>query len=517
MSLGMLVSCAGDSEPSARPPLLPISPLHDERMSRTVADRLTTLRYEISSALAEPTISAGTLAGHFGQLGVELLAFEFDGDARVCFENARRLDPRDHRWPYYLGHTLDRLGHVDSSLAAFDRATQLSPDNGPLRLALVDGLFEADRLDQARRHLLRAAELLPAAAAPRIGLARLSARERDFAAAVQLFEEALRLEPAATQIHYPLGLAYRALGDLDRARFHLDRRGSGRARIDDPLHAAILRRATGARALNLRGDYARLEGRLEAARDLYAQTVEVEPDNVEYRVDLGATWLELDELDSAAIHLKAAVQLDSTHAVGHYNVALLLVRQGRQDQARSHFLNALRFRPDYRDAHLNLGALDLRSGRHRDAARHFDAVVHADPLHAGAHYGKGMALMYLGIWSEAHDWLTASHDLVPGSLEIAAITARLLAACPLARHRDGEEALTIARALVAADRSLSHIEIEAMALAELGRFAQAIALQQQIIATARQARLKAVEQRLQAALEGYQKGHPMRVPLGSSI
>ena len=50
-----------------------------------------------------------------------------------------------------------------------------------------------------------------------VGLGKIAASQKDFDTAIRHFEAALSLQPKATAIHYPLALAYRGKGDLEKA------------------------------------------------------------------------------------------------------------------------------------------------------------------------------------------------------------------------------------------------------------------------------------------------------------
>jgi hypothetical protein len=91
--------------------------------------------------------------------------------------------------------------------------------------------------------------------------------------------------------------------------------------------------------------------------------------------------------------------------------------------------------------------------------------------------------------------------------------ARLLAASPDERARDGSRALQIAQQMFdAGEKSTSLGETIAMALAEQGNFAQAIGIQRDIIAAAQRAGLTATVQRMTANLALYERRQPCRTP-----
>jgi len=63
----------------------------------------------------------------------------------------------------------------------------------------------------------------------------------DAASAVDYFERALELQPRASSVHHALGLAYRQLGDLERAELHLGLGGEAPVQLTDPNLSSITR------------------------------------------------------------------------------------------------------------------------------------------------------------------------------------------------------------------------------------------------------------------------------------
>ena len=90
--------------------------------------------------------------------------------------------------------------------------------------------------------------------------------------------------------------------------------------------------------------------------------------------------------------------------------------------------------------------------------------------------------------------------------------ARLLAAAPDDRLRDGPRAMELVQELVARGRTLDLGATMAMALAELGRFAEAAALQRDLIAAADKNGLRDVVRRLKTNLGLYERSEPCRTP-----
>ncbi len=518
--LGLVVlapgfNCAPDHETTASAGLAVIPAPNFATMEPGVREQLESAQERLDEALARAGSEPCELSRLLGRQGQLYLAYSFELAAQACFRNAGQLAPGDFRWSYYLGNLLRRSGKGEESRDHYERVLQLNPDYLPAAVALADLYMEANLLDEAGKVLDQVREKEASHAAVLVRRGQLASLRNDYDKAIQYLEAALELDPRASAVFYPLGLAYRALGELEKARYFVERQGARKASLADPLLEELADLAGGARSLQTRGNEAYRQGRLDEALEAYRQAVEAAPDNGEFRVNLAAVLSKMDDLDGAAGHLRQALRLDPRDALGHFNLAAVLARQGYDREALEHYDKAIALRPDYKNAHFNLANALLRLGRSEVAAAHFGRVLELEPGNAAAMVGRALALMQLEEWEAAADMLQEGYAARPDHHALALAFARLLAACPLDELRDGPRALAIARQVAAADHSASSAEVVAMALAEVGRFEEAVQLQEKILAAAQRQRLDAAH--LRANLEGYRERRPARRPLGEGI
>ena len=90
--------------------------------------------------------------------------------------------------------------------------------------------------------------------------------------------------------------------------------------------------------------------------------------------------------------------------------------------------------------------------------------------------------------------------------------ARLLAAAPEATVRDGGRALALVEPVMKAAATLDAAETVAMALAEVGRFDEAAALQREAVAQAHRIGDARAAARLAAGIALYERRQPARTP-----
>ncbi len=359
-----------------------------------------------------------------------------------------------------------------------------------------------------RRMLRRDPRSAPALAA----LGKLAADNGDHAAAARHFEATLRIDPKATEIHYPLGLAYRGLGDLERARRFLEQRGGGEAALDDPLLDQLETLTSGMRLHQNRGSEAFLQGHFAEAAEHYRRAVDAKPSSALAHANLASALTRLDQLEEAQTHFRKALEIEVVHADANRNYGTLLARLGQDERAIVHYRRGLAVDPGNGDGHFNLANALRRLGRFQEALPHYHRAGEIDPRRRRAHLGHALTLIRLERWQQAVDVLEAASATFPDHHPLAQALARLLACSPPSTLRDGHRAHQISRSLLDTETSLDHVETVAMALAELGRFEQAIVYQSQALDAARGARRPDLISRLSANLERYRAGRPCRAP-----
>jgi cytochrome c-type biogenesis protein CcmH/NrfG len=123
-----------------------------------------------------------------------------------------------------------------------------------------------------------------------------------------------------------------------------------------------------------------------------------------------------------------------------------------------------------------------------------------------------MALVRLGRYREARDWFDEASRLHPDRPDFPFALARLLAAAPDDSVRDGQRAQAIVEHLSRTSKTIDLGETMAMALAERGQFADAIAVQRQVMEASKRSGLDAVTRRMAANLLRYERRQPCRIP-----
>lgn len=500
------------SGPAGRAGLLAVS-LPDlskaaDAVQAQVRQRFGVLASKIDNQATPPA----ELAESYGDMGRLFMVAEYLDAAEPCFANAATLVARDMRWPYFLGHIYRLRNQPEAAAAYFERALERQPDHLPSLLWLGEVYLAANRPDQAQTHLARAAAIQPGSAAAAYGLGRLTLARKDFKQAVTQFERTLELAPQASSVEYPLGLAYRELGNAAQARVHLARRGEGGVTTPDPLMDALGDLLQNAQAFEVRAAQALDSRDWPAAIDNLRKALALAPDNPYAHLNLGTALVLSGETAAARSEFEAALRLAPGLAKAHYALGILFEEDGREKDAIDAFARAVEHEPGSIEARLSLADALRRNGREEDSLPQYVETLRLDPSIARAQFGAAMALVRLRRHAEARARLDEGARAYPDQPGFPHALARLLAASPDARVRDGRRALLLMQPLLQAQPSVALNETMAMVQAELGDFAEAAAWQRNAIGAARQAGRADLVKALGDTLALYERGQPCRTP-----
>ena len=474
--LGVLAAGAGDIE-TARPAFRHALDLRADdapalvRLADLELEQAQVDEAELLYVRAAVVDDSAAVAYGMGRVAEERGAY---AEAIGQFERALTLQPGASVVHYHLGQAYRELGE-------FDRAEEALARSGPNRVAMADPLMhELTTLaigalpHLARGHAAaREGRLADAESAYRQAvaadatnvrahesLATLLLRRGDPEGAIEHFGVAVRLAPENAQAHSDLGVLLAELGRNDRALEHL-----GRAvELEPGLVQALL----------TLGNVRTRLGRLDEAEATYRLVLESEPGNGEARLGLGAVLAQNGNFEQAVVELREALRLapEAEQAPRvHFGLAEALVRTGRLDEALPHYTR----------------------------------VREIDPAQSLAWLREATVLMGLGRFAHAKTVLEARLRVDSTDAPAAHSLARLLAGAPEASLREGPRAMAIAGALLEADNSAPSAETAAMALAEVGRFDEAISIQRTLVEEARRQGRTGDERRLARNLERYER------------
>jgi tetratricopeptide (TPR) repeat protein len=488
-------------------------PLPDfSAMEPSVRDQLRARYSSLTGQIESRGTNDAELGTAYGELGTLLMAASYFDAAEACYLDAQTLAPADVRWPYYLGHLYKAKGAPAKSAAAFERALELRPDDVATLVWLGGAQLAQGRSDAARPLFDRALSLHPGSAAAHFGAGRVALANREYPEAVTHLERALALDPQATATHYQLAMAYRGSGDLAKAEAQLAEKGTIEPRPADPLMRALDGLLESAEAYNVRGGQELDARNWAAAAEDFRKGLALSPADPSLGHRLGTALYQMGDAAGAVEQFREVIRTHPEFAKAHFSLGVIMAATGRHREAIEAFSNAVKHDPGYIQARLQLARELARTGQPQAGLAQFQQVLERDPAAKDAAFGYAMTLVRLRRYREARDRLASAAGSYPADPVFRYALARVLAAAPDADVRNGAEAKAIVDKLLETEHSIDVGATAAMALAELGQYGQAVAVQREVIATAETAGLHDVVRHLGDNLKLYERRQPCRTP-----
>lgn len=503
---------AQPESPSARALMLVDLPEFAEATEESVRRQIRERHAAVTTRAADPQSSARDIALAYGELGKLLMAARHLGSAETSLLNARALEPRERQWSYYLGHLYKDRGDLTQAAGFFEEARLLKPDDVATLTWLAEIHLAQGRPDGADTALTKALALEPRSVAVLFGLGRVAQARNDHRQAVRHFEAALTVDKKAAAIHYPLAMSYRALGEREKAEAHVKQRGEGPILPTDVLMQEMRGLLNSTAEYERRGAAALNSGDWATAAAELRKGVEIDPADPSLRHRLGTALFQLGDTSGAVEEFQQVVRTSPTFARAHYSLGLIDQAQGRRRDAIGRFGAAVNADPDYVEARLALAGTLRRSERARDSIEHYQRALKTDPRSGDAAFGYAMALVGLGRYGEARDRFVEGMTSFPAHTGFPHALARVLAAAPDDRVRNGQRATALVEGLLQRHQTLELGESMAMALAELGRYDEAATVQRDVIAAAKGSGRDDLAVRMVDNLRAYERRQPCRRP-----
>jgi len=462
--------------------LEPIAELDVSGAEPLVRQAIGEARAAIVGLLEVSEPDRASLANAYGRLGAIYQLQEVQSGAEACYENARRLQPDGFRWTYYAGYLALRAGRADKALADFNAAQELRTDYPPLTLRLGEARMDKGDFPAARILFEQAAEASGLRAAALYYLGQIDLLDRRYEAAAEHLEEALRLNPGATEAHYPLAQAYRALGDDTRAREHLARFEPRVPTAEDPLIGQLEGAVKRSVPLFSRGMQAIYERDFAAAAELFGQGLEVDPNNAPARVSYARALFLGGDAPAAERELRRALTAENPPVLARFLLGVVHEAAERIEAAADAYRETLALDPSHAGAHYALANLAFRQKRYEEAAAHYGAALGAD---RDVQPARLMGLVAQRQAGGADSSIAADLDQLaessPRDPALQYARSRLLALSPDGAARDPGRALELASRLVAEQPIPPYVEVLALSYAANGRFDDAVRAQQALV------------------------------------
>ena len=380
------IHCGDRNPPDANVGPLPQVDLAtvDPNLSERLSEKLAVLRAAPNDALAN------------GEVGKLLHAYRLFELAAQFYQRAETLDPGDTRWPYYLGVIEASEGRYDEAIVRFQSALAIYPAFVPAKKRLARALLDDGKFDESLGIYSALLVSEPADAEIRTGIGKVQAALGNTQEAVAHLVRAVEILPNYGEAHYALALAYRDLGDEQRAteqfkRYEEDKLGAPFS--EDPLMTAVNDLNRSARDYLRAGIEAQKEGRIREAIEHHVRALQLDADLHQAHAGLIVLYGLAGNSDAARRHYQQALTLNPNSVAVHYNYGRLCYDEENYKQADESFQRALEINPDDAFVNNNMGETKEQLGRIEDAIRYYRRAVANRPDYGHAHFNLGRTMM----------------------------------------------------------------------------------------------------------------------------
>jgi len=235
------------------------------------------------------------------------------------------------------------------------------------------------------------------------------------------------------------------------------------------------------------------------------------PPNHLTHYNLALAYQDLGQAAQAEEQFQAALALKENFAPAHLNYGIALATRGDLSAAHHHFQRAWQLDPTVTSG-TNLGHVSRQLGDFAQAVTVFRDTLQLEPANLQLQLNLATALGELGQYFEARDLLRQTVQQAPEQPAVHLALAWILAAAPDDAVRDGTAAITAARRACELTNYSEPQTIDALAaaLAESGRYLEALETVERALALAERLKRTELIPELQARRDLYQKQQPYR-------
>jgi len=361
-----------------------------------------------------------------------------------------------------MGLALAAKGEFDQAIEYYQRALEMQPEFAEARSNLGWALYQQGHHDRAIEVLRQAVARAPTLASAHNNLGwALDGRGRH-SEAVEAYREALRLNPDFAMAHNNLGMALVAMGQIEQA-------------VEEYRQAIRLQPSFAEAHYNLGVSLAQL-GRTDEAMVAYGRALSLNPSHPRARNNLGWLLHQKGRHAEAEVELRAAIKASPRFTRAMNNLGMVLTAEGKLDEAVAVYARLLQSEPGHVEGCNNLGIALAKQGKDQEAVTWFRESLKFRPDYGPAR--DNLLALYLrkGQYEQAITLLREASKNASDQPGVLSNLAWLLATCPVADLRNGQEALRLAGRAdeLSGGRSPRALDSLAAAQAELGQFDRAV-------------------------------------------
>ena len=151
------------------------------------------------------------------------------------------------------------------------------------------------------------------------------------------------------------------------------------------------------------------------ALNFYNQVLEIDPNNLNARINLGVLFKELGDNKKAKNCFEKVIEINANYVDAHYNLGNILKDLKEYQKAIDCYEKVIKLNRDYVNAHYNLGAIFIELGQYQKAKDCFEKAIEIKPDYLDAYINLGGAFHELGETQKAKDCFEKAIEINPNS------------------------------------------------------------------------------------------------------
>jgi len=256
----------------------------------------------------------------------------------------------------------------------------------------------------------------------------------------------------------------------------------------------------------------RQSGTYRDMETLWRTTIARNPESSMAHGNLSILLLQQGRVDEAVTEAREAVRLEPDITEVHADLGNALLVQGRVEEAIVEFREAVRISPDLAEAYYNLGNALFQNEQPNEAIAQLREAIRLNPEFANAYYNLGVVHYQMGEVPKAIVNIEKALQLEPANLAAQAKLAWILAAAPQTAFRDGDRAVKLATQACESTGEVDPLLLRtlAAAYAQDGQFSDAVQTANKAIQLAGAQSNEIVANALRREIKLYEAGQAYR-------
>ena len=239
----------------------------------------------------------------------------------------------------YMGIGFAEKGDPESALREFEAALRFEPNDIRTLYNIAGMLARQGRIDEAVEYYNRALKLKPGDAGTCVAIASIRAARGEFERAIDSYREGLKYNPDNADLRSELGLFLMQLNRVDEGIVELEE--------------AVKIKADSVTYGNLGLAWAQ-KGQLDKAKECYARSLQLNPDNANTHYNLGNAYFTQNMPEKAIAEYRAVIRAMPNFVRAYDMLAIVFIQTGKIEEAIAAYEQALKIDPADKNARLGL-------------------------------------------------------------------------------------------------------------------------------------------------------------------